>query len=230
MHGHFERTFKRWDFKRHEGVLSSLPKSLSREIKFSLVQGSLQKVPIVARGSLAFQADLSGLVSYIHWDAGSYIIAHGDAATGLYFIVSGMVAVLDDEGWMVKEMGEGSTVGDDVAFVEGSIATYSVRVPRSLRGGTGTLFLDMESCELLSKRHPDFKEAMVAVGKIRRASRTLDDDKRRTRPQTPPFGANHWAEVVKPSKFKSFVNDIQRKSDEISKESPRRRKSRRGKQ
>lgn len=159
---YYEYVLRQSSFMDGRDILNDLSPSLRRELTFVLHRGILRDVPVLSFGSHGFQAvvveRLVPTLVLMH----EYIVIAGEAVTEMYFVKSGAVAFLDNQGYNMRELENGSFFGEKW-LLDTQRADESVRAIANCE----LLRLSRDDLQSLLIDFPEFESTLRSVAAMR---------------------------------------------------------------
>jgi|AP95_1055475.scaffolds.fasta_scaffold08071_4 voltage-gated potassium channel len=144
-------------------VLGGLPPTLRRELSLVLKGDLIDKVSFLKGASREFVHDLSTRLQAVVFMPGDVIVRHGDYGRHVYFISSGEVEVLKQDGTPIRNLTEGDFFGE-LALLRNETRTTTVRAV----GYCDVYTLDRSDFTQILADYPDFAEHIEEVVEERR--------------------------------------------------------------
>ena len=144
-------------------VIEELPPSLRTEVSLYLNRDIIEKVPLFQGASDAFLREIVNILHPQVFTPGDFIIRKGEIGNEMFFISSGRVEVVSEDGTEIyATLGEGSYFGE-IALINSEPRTASIRAAEYCDIYT----LSREDLEGLLSRYPDVKEQLQAQAEKR---------------------------------------------------------------
>lgn len=126
VHSYFEALWSHKKGMEENTVLDSLPEFLRHDLSYHLNKQFLDKVPMFIGADSAALMEINRYLVHEVVTAGEFIIRAGELGRSIYFVISGSLVILDDEGHSKLNLFEGSVVGE-VAVLLNIPQPHSVR-------------------------------------------------------------------------------------------------------
>jgi voltage-gated potassium channel len=145
-------------------IVDALPPGLRTEVSLHLKRDIIQKVPFLQRAGESLLRDIALQMHPVVYTPGDYVFREGDPGTEMYFISSGRLQVLTEDGKAdLATLGEGDFFGE-MALLLDQPRTASVRAV----GYCDLYRLEKSSFDAVMAKHPAFAEHVRAMTEVRR--------------------------------------------------------------
>jgi len=134
----------------------------------------LRNIPVLAGVSDGVLAELGAHLVRTEIDAGEWLFRVGEPSDSLYVVESGRLAVMDESGGLVREIGRGSPLGE-LGVIAGEPRSASVMAVRD----SALWRMSSDAFWQLFDDQPAFQRALLgSVSSLLRASHAIDRDRR----------------------------------------------------
>ncbi len=155
-----------WESRRgydEATILEDLPKPLQTSVALFLNQSIIQKVPIFEGASEEFIKEIILNLKPVVFTPGDYIVVKGEVGYEMFFISSGIVDVVSEDGSLVyATLGPGSFFGE-IALLLSVPRNASIKA----RGYCDCYSLDKETFDLVLVRFPRFAKRIREMAEKR---------------------------------------------------------------
>lgn len=145
-------------------LLEDLPPTLRQELSLVLKSDLIEKVPFLEGASRELVNDLCKELEPVVFTPGDVVVRAGDHGRHVYFISSGSVEVLGEDGGFIRTLSEGDLFGE-LALLHDQPRSATVRAV----GYCDLYTLDRDAFARTLARYPDFADHIARVSKERTA-------------------------------------------------------------
>jgi voltage-gated potassium channel len=150
-------------------IVDALPPGLRTEVSLHLKRDIIQKVPFFQKARESLLRDIALQMRPVVYTPGDYVFRKGDPGKEMYFISSGRLQVLSEDGNNgLATLGEGDFFGE-MALLLDQPRTASVRA----EGYCDLYRLEKSDFLTAMAKHPDFAEHVRTMTEVRRKRKRL---------------------------------------------------------